>query len=442
MKSLYIAFFASLITLTSCKKDDPEPIVEYIDSNIDLPSKYEFDSRFSEGLSSVNYGGQTVRNLLVQDIKSLISNAATTPNSNLKTDVLNLYNYSDNGTNTITTAGSFTLFENNYESISTGKNLSGKINTTENVLGWSINADELFNAWLDTIDDNINVKGYTGNEIYLSTDSIDLNQSINKLLLGAVVYNQGTDNYLDKVMNDNNSEAKDGTAAYSVMEHTWDEAFGYFGAARNYFSFTDDDLASKNGGVIYKDDDADSKIDFRSEYNFGFSTNAGKRDRVINDGGIDPKFTTLCFEAFLSGRTAIANGRDSSEIRAYAINAANCWEKVIAATIIHYINDTKADLLTRKTTGTITNKYDLYKHWSELRGFVIALQYGSENYQLIDDADLASIATTVGNDLSSVLSSGDAGIDTYISDLDDIANTLRLIYNFDQVNVNNWRVSK
>lgn len=442
MKSLYISLFAAAALLTSCDKDDPTPITELIDSNIELPSKYEFDSRFSEGLSSVNYGGQTVRNLLVQDIKKLIDNAATTPNTSLKADILNLYNYSDNGTSTISSAGSFTLTHDVYEDISTGKNLSGKINTTETLYGWTGNAEDLFLALVDSIDDNINVKGYTGKDIYLSADSMDLAQMINKLLLGAVVYNQGTDTYLDRILTENNTEASGGTATYSTMEHVWDEAFGYFGAARNYFNFTDDDLASANSGTVYKDDDSDGKIDFRSEYNFGFSTNAGKRDRVVNDGGVDPKFTTLCFEAFLAGRTAIANGRDSSEIRGYAANAAQCWERVIAATIIHYINGTKVDLLTRKSTGTITNKYDLYKHWSEMRGFTIALQFGSDYYQLIDNADVNTIATLIGTDLSAVITSGDGGIDSYIDDLDEAADMLRMIYNFDQVNVDNWKVAK
>lgn len=439
IKKLALCAFA-VTAFASCEKET-ETITVTKDLSVQLPEKYEFDSRFSIGLSSVSYTGQTVRNMLVADIKNLLDDAATTTNISLKSDILNLFNYSDNRTQSLITAGSFTLVNDVYDDISTGKNLDGKINS-ETVIGYSNTAEDLFLAWVDTIDNNINVKGYTGKDIFLTADSVDLSQMIHKTLLGSVVYNQGTDNYLDRVINDDNTSAKDGTAAYSVMEHTWDEAFGYYGAARNYFNFTDDDLAGKNGGVTYKDDDADSKIDLRSEYNFGFSTNAGKRDRVINDGGIDPMFTTQCFEAFLAGRTAIANQRDSSEIRGYAENACQSWEKVIAATAVHYINDTKSDLAERKSGGTIGNKYDLYKHWAEMRAFVLMLQYGAENYQLIDDSDIQDIVNLMGNEVASVIAGGDSAIDDYIDDLDEAANLLRLIYNFEQSNVDNWRVSR
>lgn len=423
-------------SLMACDKDDDmvEPVI-ITESDMSVPTTYAFESRFADGVSSVGYGGQTVRNMLVSDIKILIDNAAITTNTNLKADILSLYNYADTEKSTlISTTPS--LLEDVYKNISTGKNLSGKINTSENAIGYgAFGADDLFLGWVDSISTRI-ANGKTGKEIYITSDSVDLNQLINKTLLGSVVYYQGTDIYLDDIATRDNDAAASGEN-HTAAEHRWDEAFGYYGAARNYTDFTDEDLASKNGGKPYADANSDGKIDLRSEYNFGFSTNAGKRDLGATN---DPMFTTECFNAFLAGRTAITNERSANEIESFAKLASQCWEKVIAATVVHYINDTKADLATRLSSNTTSfDKYDLYKHWSEMRGFTISLQYGSENFQLIDNSDLTSMAATMGNDLSSVLAGGDSAINDYIDDLEDIANTLRLIYNFDGDNVANWR---
>ena len=54
---------------------------------------------------------------------------------------------------------------------------------------------------------------------------------INKTLYGAVAYDQAfsyLSNY-DETMPDN-VEPKSSCGSYTVAEHKWDEAFGYFGA--------------------------------------------------------------------------------------------------------------------------------------------------------------------------------------------------------------------
>ena len=64
------------LLLAGCGEDDPEdPLTEEPiegDAAIQVPSAYVFDSRFVEGKSSVSYSGQTVRNLLLQDLKVFI----------------------------------------------------------------------------------------------------------------------------------------------------------------------------------------------------------------------------------------------------------------------------------------------------------------------------------------------------------------------------------
>ncbi len=422
-----VALFA-----TSCKEKEKEVFVtEYVDSSLDVPTKYEFDSRFDAGVSSVSHGGQTVRNMLIQDIKAIISNeaAATTPSS-IKASVLELYNYADNNKTTLTEAGSFSLLVDVYENISAGKSLSGKIDG-DVVIGSSQTADALIDAWLDEIDANI-ADGKTGSAIYINSDSVDLNQMINKVLTGAVTYSQGVGKYLNNIVGEDNLERKGGTAVYTVAEHVWDEAFGYFGAAIDYNDFTDVELA---GGTIYKDANGDNQIDFTTEYNFGLSVNGGKRDNIFSTTDVDPYLRRDAYNAFLAGRAALANQRGTEEIRIYARQAAEAWEKIIAATAIHYINDVNADLQAR-IDGTVTSddQYDYAKHWSELKGFLISLQYGSADYQLISTNDLTAIHTEVGEKPEVV------DFAAYQTKLTNVANDLRLIYNFDATNVSSWRL--
>ena len=59
--------------------------------------------------------------------------------------------------------------------------------------------------------------------------------------MGAVFYNQAVDNYLDEKMEagtkPNDKPYKDG-ACYTGKEHSWDEAFGYWGAAAHSLLIT------------------------------------------------------------------------------------------------------------------------------------------------------------------------------------------------------------
>ena len=87
---------------------------------------------------------------------------------------------------------------------------------------------------------------------YTTDDGVDMSQMINKVLIGAVPYYQATGVYLNSLLERDNSEARDGTDPYTAMEHAWDEAFGYFGAARDYFRYTDDQLAGKVDDFTFK----------------------------------------------------------------------------------------------------------------------------------------------------------------------------------------------
>ena len=63
-------FLASFVLFACGDDDDDNPMGSGSGAgSVDVPAAYEFDSRFTPGQSSVVYTGQTVRNLLLQDLK-------------------------------------------------------------------------------------------------------------------------------------------------------------------------------------------------------------------------------------------------------------------------------------------------------------------------------------------------------------------------------------
>ena len=95
---------------------------------IEVPPAYVFDSRFVQGESSVAYSGQTVRNLLLQDLKVLIDSLAKDGAQPIAVqDMVNLYAYDDAlNLQSLSTAGAMPVLESHYSAISTGKSLVRK----------------------------------------------------------------------------------------------------------------------------------------------------------------------------------------------------------------------------------------------------------------------------------------------------------------------------
>ena len=59
------------------------------------------------------------------------------------------------------------------------------------------------------------------------------------------------------------------------------------------------------------------------------------------------------------------------------------WEKAVAATVVHYINDSLADIDSNAPIN------DLAKHWSEMKGFALGLQFNTRS-PLHDDSYVQS----------------------------------------------------
>ena len=397
---------------------------------IEVPNAYVFDSRFNDGESSVSYGGQVVRNLLLQDLKITIDNLGKDGARSIEVqDLLNIYDYDDAfDLESLTGTGAKPALETRYSAISTGKDLVGKI-SSDPVIGYDRTADELVRGWFEIIASNSQNSDKLGTPaVYTTDEGVDLTQMINKVLIGAVPYFQSTGVYLHGLLERGNGEPRSEGNASTAMEHAWDEAFGYFGAARDYGRYSDEQLAGSVDDYTFDSND-DGRIDFGSEYNFGLSRNAAKRDK----GGQGVDFSEDIFSAFLAGRTLIVNQASASEVAQQRELAAVGMEKVIAATVVHYINDTLHDMAALGTDNE--NRVNLNKHWAEMKGYTVALQYNP--FGLIDANQLRQLHDIMGQ-APAYHAPGSEAYDSTVANFQRAKELLQGVYGFSTANMDSW----
>jgi len=379
-----LLFLSSLMifVFVGCSSDDDND--DDGQTLIDTPTSYSFASRFNEGESSVSYSGQVVRNLLINDIKIQMSTDAGSGNPATLVSMM----ANDNADQAIlSSAGSMTTVQTKYHDISTS-HLNDRLTAVESYIipGYDANAGTLVNGWVQ----ELAASGKT------RATGLRLDQITQKTLWGAVSYWQGTSKYMSKIPTDDNTVASGDGAAYTAMEHHWDESFGYFGAALDYNTgYTDD--SRKNGPNV--DSNGDGSIDFKSEYNVGWAITAAKRD-LCSACDTDLDFTKTIFDAYLEGRTLITNQADLADILVQRDIVMNNWEKVVAAVSIHYVNDVADDiagLITAADTSIAPGSdatADYENHWGEMRGYANGLLYN--DFKVITDANLDRILTVMG----------------------------------------------
>jgi hypothetical protein len=475
-------------------------------TEIPAPSTYTFDSQFTEGESAVKYTGQTARHMLIEALVSEIlgytSKQPETDQASIESalefyfdgsDALDVQaiTFSKDGVEFLPVNDSDVT---TFGSISTRKNLVGKIAGNDTAMNAGKLQEGLVNGEFFGWDDGVfTATGLDGakpedftrhlfsllaeevvsvNSVQVTTTSSsvglntiayvdsqgrDFRQLIQKFLLGAITFSQGTSDYLQTDFSADN--VQDGENPYTSGAHDWDEAFGYFGAARDYNTAYDDDSIADVG---YFDTNTDTKIDLTSEINLGNSSNCAKRDRgAVND----PNFTKTVFDAFIAGRTILNNAEkaaaeagaqvDLTAEQLTALTAAGdtvalTWEKCVAATVVHYINDTTADLEELKANGgTFTDLEhftDLAKHWAEMKGFALGLQFNVESPIYASDANLASFKAALADmgtgpvpSITPIAQGTTTGeIDTYLGKLATARDAFQSIYSFDAENVANW----
>ena len=282
--------------------------------------------------------------------------------------------------------------------------------------------------------------------LYLTPEGLDLSQLLEKFLLGAVAFSQGTDDYLDDDVDGKGLLAPneiDADNAYTTLEHQWDEAYGYFGAARDYSEYTDEEIAAAGGRVEYAngyhDSNGDELIDLLQEYNFAASVNAAKRDLGSSDDA-PTDFTADADSAFRDGRALITAAFESGEavdlaaLQAFRDVAVSTWEKAYAATAIHYINEVLSDM---DDIGTSDYSFaDHAKHWSELKGFALGFQFNPRSP--MTDADFTALHQAVEDAPVGASATDPADDETYRAQLLEARTRIGDAYDFDEANVTGW----
>lgn len=469
------------ITVTDSDSNSFSKILTIVVS--DVLDTYAFDSKIISGGINVSYTGQIARHVLIAELNHYIGNQlqadlddGTTFQS--RDEILAKLNSYYRTTDVQYDNFPITFMSDANQGFitdisSSPKDLNGKIAGNDNsaldqhqdwnngdFAGWGVTGsttpEGLIDIFFGQLADNAELHRTGGirqsvlneniSEVYINADGTDLKQLIQKFLLMAVAYSQGTDDYLDdaNVGKGLNSDFnQDGTKAYSVLEHQFDEGFGYFGASREYLSYSDNELsgdAGENDRADWNnnhDTDADGKFDLTAEVNFGNSVNAAKRDRGTAGNAAPTDFTKQIMEAFIEGRKII-NDNAGVELTADQFTAllaqrdivVDGWERSIASTVIHYINDTHADLANLGTDDF--NFEDAAKHFSELKGFALGLQFNP--HSSISLVDFAEIHRLIGDkpelDINAVAA--------YQADLITARGIIATALSFDADNVANW----
>jgi len=389
----------------------------------------------AEGESSVSYAGQMARHVLRESVKA----AVKSPDTSGYEVIGELNGYIKNENNVIddapikapVTKGDFIIKEMVNNELGTGRNLSGKMfdpaKSGDPISGVAeadagktlgapngITAAELVELWVNHVgaDQAGSLDGEPDN--YDLVNGYDYSQLLPKFLMGSVFYYQTVNHYLDENLvepgtRDNDQPYSEG-AIYTGKEHSWDEGFGYFGAAAHY-----GDLSAEENYEINKmgksisgaealalaDKDGDGKVSLYTEYNSGPAYYAASFDR---DG--KSTYGPDIMDAFLKGRTMITNAVDEegharkltdqerSDLTALAAVIQRNWETVIAEAVFKYAG-VSFEQIEALEAGTTTDPKEYYKVWGELKGFMLSLQYGGPN-SIIDKANFEDIDNLIG----------------------------------------------
>ena len=202
--------------------------------------------------------------------------------------------------------------------------------------------------------------------------------------------------------------------------------------------------SQRRGGRVgfqngYHDANEDGAIDLESEYHFGASVNAAKRDLGSTDSA-ETDFTAEADLAWRTGRAIISAAYDAGEeVDMAALGAqrdivVSTWEKAYAATAIHYINEVLDDM---GAAGTTAYSFaDHAKHWSELKGFALSFQFNPRSP--MRESDFAAIHAAIGDAPVGASVASPVDDEAYRVQLLEARSLIGDAYEFDETNVSAW----
>ena len=329
---------------------------------------------------STSYTGQVARHVLHNSLKKLAGKGNGNPNPELKATMMSYYSSKDAGRKIIdpTSKGEFKVKQTMVDEISKGKNLKGKTyKGLVNGFPGQMSGPEVFEFLID--------KASSSNKGFDPVTGYNYQQLISKFMMGAVFYSQAVDNYLDEKMGadnkPNNKPYKKG-AHYTGKEHSWDEAFGYFGAPAHAMALNAKQAygIAKRKNIKVADANGDGVVDLKTEMTFAHAYYAADSDKA------GTKYMHTIVDAFIKGRQLIrdADGaaltdQQRAQLMSYVKVIKTNWERVIAEAAFKYAGSCYKDLEKLRTivesNGDASKAFAAYgKHWGELKGFLMALE--------------------------------------------------------------------
>jgi hypothetical protein len=269
---------------------------------------------------------------------------------------------------------------------------------------------------------------YLDNPKHTSANGVDFAQFTEKGVAAAISYAEGADILTDFV---------DGTLG-ADDEAEWNEAFGHFGAPRDFRAFlTDDGSIADNAPA--DDVDGDGETDLETEAVYIWADYTADRGGATSQDGV---FSFDAFDAFVDGRNDIDNGNDPTE---HAATALSVWEQTIAANVIHYANSMESDLsdlsdgdeITQSELGSDgpSESSGFEDHWGEAKIFTWTLQYHND----LDGSQLEDIHNLLGSKPPYAENSEDPPTaSAYSDDLNEVKQTIQEAYGFNAENVSAW----
>jgi hypothetical protein len=225
--------------------------------------------------------------------------------------------------------------------------------------------------------------------ILVDANGFEYTQMFEKGLMGGTFFYQIANVYLSdaKIGPTVDNTNVDPVKNYTDMEHHWDEAFGYFGAP----------------------------VDFTSDYQGNESPRYWAKYSNTSDAALGLNESIMF--GFRKGRAAIVAKKDSEKYDGKA-RVMNHFNKLVAATAIHYANEAKST----------TDMGDLLHVLSECYAFTRALKYANPEYRKMDPTEVQTLLdNTLGTNLWTVTATElNLLIDTLSStyELDDVKNIL------------------
>ncbi|MCX8081352.1 MAG: DUF4856 domain-containing protein [Bacteroidia bacterium] len=366
MNRLILSFLTVSLLTFSCKKDKKNN-----DNTPQKPSGPGYTVPTTYNFTNVNYSGQTTRLDMLAEMKAYMNTGNTTGNVVLASKLKDMY------------ANVNSPFANNALNTS-GKDIKSKVFSLDQNLFEKF-MDSLQIASQSTVAGSNGVSGVVasntepGKNYLCDKNGIEWAQIIEKGLMGALIYYQSTAVYLSESKIGNSVDNTSVTPGQgTAMEHHWDEAFGYFGVPVDFPSNT-------NG------------VRFWGKYCNDRNPLMGCNATIMN--------------AFIKGRAAISNKDYPTRDQQVPIIRDN-WEKVIAATIISYVNKTKQKM----TDDAIRNH-----NCSEIMAFIMNFKYNPT--KKITDAQINQLKTYLGYNFYNITT----------TQLDNIKNLLSSIYGLDSI---------